>query len=583
VRYLRMLSNSIAAGSLATAYVLTVVLQLNPTLTLGRVSLAPLVTTVGLFYVVHLTVICYVLLVVRQLLARELFSPAWLSVGVLAWLGALAAAGGAALMFANFYTFARVLDDGTVMAMTRGAASLLLASVLFVLVAWARRVFDSDVRVVWAFTLLAVAGASVAVPLALRGRGTVSLLEARPLDATIDFTPAERGSRVNVIAIDGGSLDFIARATAEGRLPNFGRILDAGSVMHLATIHPTSAEAVWAAAMTGKLPLSNGVRSAGVYRLTTGGDAVQLLPDYCFAYELVRFGFLVEEPHTSAMLRTRALWGILSTHGVSVGAVAWPLTQPAPVVRGYVVSDTYLRLAATPSGIVDSPAVYPSEVQGDVTRATENAAADASAVVSVPAGSLEARHETPGRTDRIYDRIARDLAGLRAPQVTLTRYQSLDPIGHYFLRYAMPSEFGDVSDDEQRALGPVLERHYRLVDEAIGRAIATLGPDDVLLVVSGFGMEPMGLLRRLVERVIGDADLNGTHDAAPDGFLMAYGASVARGRPSARASVVDLTPTILYFLGLPIGRDMDGYARTDLFQRAFTDERPITFIPTYDR
>ena len=43
-----------------------------------------------------------------------------------------------------------------------------------------------------------------------------------------------------------------------------------------------------------------------------------------------------------------------------------------------------------------------------------------------------------------------------------------------------------------------------------------------------------------------------------------------------------MTPTILYFLGLPIGRDMDGYARTDLFQRAFTDERPITFIPTYD-
>ena len=42
-------------------------------------------------------------------------------------------------------------------------------------------------------------------------------------------------------------------------------------------------------------------------------------------------------------------------------------------------------------------------------------------------------------------------------------------------------------------------------------------------------------------------------------------------------------PTILYFLGLPIGRDMDGYARTDLFQPSFTDERPITFIPTYDR
>jgi predicted AlkP superfamily phosphohydrolase/phosphomutase len=104
-----------------------------------------------------------------------------------------------------------------------------------------------------------------------------------------------------------------------------------------------------------------------------------------------------------------------------------------------------------------------------------------------------------------------------------------------------------------------------------------------MLVVSGFGMEPMGLWKRLVERVLGDPDLNGTHDAAPEGFVMAYGASVARGRLAAPASVVDVTPTILYFLGLPIGRDMDGYARTDLFQRAFTDERPITFIPTYDR
>ena len=36
-------------------------------------------------------------------------------------------------------------------------------------------------------------------------------------------------------------------------------------------------------------------------------------------------------------------------------------------------------------------------------------------------------------------------------------------------------------------------------------------------------------------------------------------------------------------LGLPVGRDMDGYARTDLFQPAFTEDRPITFIPTYDR
>jgi hypothetical protein len=110
-----------------------------------------------------------------------------------------------------------------------------------------------------------------------------------------------------------------------------------------------------------------------------------------------------------------------------------------------------------------------------------------------------------------------------------------------------------------------------------------LGPDDLLLVVSGYGMEPLGFGKRLLEQAIGDPDVSGTHEAAPDGFLMAYGAAVQKGRLLRRASVVDVVPTVLYFLGLPIGRDMDGYARTDLFSQAFTEEKPIAFIPTYER
>ena len=58
--------------------------------------------------------------------------------------------------------------------------------------------------------------------------------------------------------------------------------------------------------------------------------------------------------------------------------------------------------------------------------------------------------------------------------------------------------------------------------------------------------------------------------------------AVERGRRP-RGSIVDVAPTVLYFLGFPVGRDMDGYARTDLFTAAFTGERPIAFIPTYNR
>ena len=104
--------------------------------------------------------------------------------------------------------------------------------------------------------------------------------------------------------------------------------------------------------------------------------------------------------------------------------------------------------------------------------------------------------------------------------------------------------------------------------------------------VSTSGPAP-GEFEQAIESRLGDdgvlvltiaASMSGTHEAAPDGFLMAYGAQVAKGRALRRASVVDVAPTVLYFLGLPIGRDMDGYARAELFQPSFTaDGRHIVY------
>jgi len=262
MRYLRMLSNSIVAALLAACYVLVLVLQLNPLLPLEPSSLLPLARTIGLYYAVHLTAIFYVLLVVRQLLARELFSPAWLSVGVVSWLLAAASAAGAALMLVNLSAFSLVLEPQTTRAVMLGAAALAGSSALFVLVAVLRRSIGPPV--IWLACLAMIAAGSIAAPMAWRGRGRVTPLEARPLDAALDARTPGRVPRVTMIAIDAGSLELVTTAAAEGRLPNFGRMLDAGAVMHLATLQPTSAEVVWAAVATGKLPQKNGVWSSGV-------------------------------------------------------------------------------------------------------------------------------------------------------------------------------------------------------------------------------------------------------------------------------------------------------------------------------
>jgi hypothetical protein len=116
----------------------------------------------------------------------------------------------------------------------------------------------------------------------------------------------------------------------------------------------------------------------------------------------------------------------------------------------------------------------------------------------------------------------------------------------------------------------------------IGRLIDDTAPGDLLIVISGFGMERTPLVKRWFSRAIGESDPTGSHEAAPDGFLIAFGSNVAPA-DYRRGSVVDLAPTVLYYMGLPIGRDMDGFARTDLFKAAYTREHPVTYTATHER
>jgi predicted AlkP superfamily phosphohydrolase/phosphomutase len=146
----------------------------------------------------------------------------------------------------------------------------------------------------------------------------------------------------------------------------------------------------------------------------------------------------------------------------------------------------------------------------------------------------------------------------------------------------MPRAFGDVPESEIVQYGGILDRYYGFLDAEIGAALEMLAPDDLLLIVSGFGMEPVTVPKRVLARVLGDERMSGTHERAPDGFLLAYGTQVRSGKLQ-RGAVVDVVPTILYYLGLPVGRDMDGYARADLFVREFSESRPIVFIPSYER
>ena len=586
MRYLRMLSNSLIAAALSAAYLGILVLQLNPSVPLRPNDLGWLLRTLALAYGPNLVAFFYALIVLRQLLASEVVSPGWLSFSMLSWLCTLVAAAAAWLMWMNMRTFHAVLEADTGRRMAAGAESLTVCALVFLALALVPYSFGRRARRVGATFFAMTLVASLGLPLWARGPGVPQTPGARAIGVGVGLLTPRPTQRVAMILIDGGSLDYVSAAAAEGRLPNFGKILDTGAAMHLATLRPTQPAPVWAAVATGKLPTKNGVRSAARYVVREGLEPIEMLPDFCFSHALVRLGFLREHPHTSATLRARPVWQILSDLGLPVGVVGWPLTHPAQPVRGYLVSEQFHRSGVGSIEAEDTPVIYPPNLF-QAARAAADAASPAPAATPAAARitlqdgqSLSDREAI--RVDRVYEQVAALLEGRSPSKFSAVRLRGVDAIGHDFLRYAMPRAFGDVSDDERRRYGNVLVGAYGIVDAMIGRAMAVLAPGDLLLVVSGFGMEPLGPGKRVLERMLGNSQLTGSHERAPDGFLLAYGTAVEPGRRP-RASILDVVPTVLYFLDLPVARDMDGHARTDIFNKTLTGDRPITFIPSYDR
>ena len=577
MRYLRMISNSVFAGVLAAVYLTVLLLDLNPAVPLTADAVGSLVTVAALGYGIHIAVASYALYVLRQIAIVEQPSPGWISLRLLTWSAAALSGTAAVIMWLHATGLQSSLEPVAVGTLTSTAIYFAMATTLFLVLGFAQVAARPRHRATVAVLFTIVTTLSIVTPLVLRGRGVKPPPPARAALARAE--PAD-GPRVVLLCLDGASLDVISPAVAAGRLPNFARLLERGASMHLATTRPTQAEPVWASVMTGMWPARHGVRGTSRYRPFNADLTLEVLPDYLFSQALIRYGLMLEQPYSSASFRAQPIWRIAARYGVRTGLIGLPLTHPAEAASGFIVSDRFHR--RNDRSVLDAgPAVAPASLD-DVARTLLVAEESAASSAPVPLDLMpESEQGSSLEADRVHHVLARELDAAEHVRLLAVRYAGLDAVGHYYLRYADPASFGDVSEQERLRFGRVLDDYYAFVDGLVGDALSELGSDDLLVVVSGFGMEAQTPGKRLLERLVGDPRFSGTHERGPDGFLLAYGAAAAPAR-QARGAVVDVAPTLLYFLGLPVARDMDGVVRADVFTREFNEQRTITFIPSYE-
>ncbi|MGH2571088.1 MAG: alkaline phosphatase family protein, partial [bacterium] len=405
---------------------------------------------------------------------------------------------------------------------------------------------------------------------------------------------APRGTHpILLIGLDGIEWDVALPLLRDGRLPTLGGLMARGIGGELASIRPTISPTIWTTIATGRAPEDHGIRG---FLLESASGAPGRL-------------------YTSADRRVPAFWDIASSAGRRCHVLGWWNTFPVEPIEGVMVAQVNtLDPKEQPFGVELwkgglfedlEGQVYPpdrkEELLAEIPAADGEMGALAERILggrSEPDGALEKRLWAnciwSFRADRTYQRIALKLLRAQEPFDVLAIYLGGgDVAGHRFWRYQEPDFFQHrPTGEEVKAYGRVIADYYIYLDELLGEILAAAPPDCNVLVVSDHGMEPANPDRIFTPERPMRMVTSGAHPGAPPGLFAAAGPDI---RPTGFAapveglrredlprpgSVMDITPTLLALLDLPLGRDMVGRPMEAVIRPSFLAEHPIREVDT---
>ena len=371
------------------------------------------------------------------------------------------------------------------------------------------------------------------------------------------------GLRLAIVAIDGFDPQVFDSLRASGAVPALARLVTRGTA-RIASEDSGDPARAWTTIATGQPPGVHGVRSletrrvAGIAGTVASGAESGLVRTIGVATDL----FWLTRPSIASgtELRAKTFWEVAADAGLRAIIINWWATWPAasgganlPVI----VSDrATLRLER--GGELDAE-IAPRELY-EPLRSAWPATKDAAAAI--------VRELLPAATDTAIDPVIRRSAELDALQLALTAkvvkqvavkgdLLALYLPGLDIAQHTLLSEGGRASASALGARLEAIRGYYVYLDRLIGDLL--LGENDVaVMLVTHPGRQ-----------------------AAKSHGLMAIDGRIAAPAIDAELRPVDIAPTILHALGVPISRELAGRPVMSVFAPDFVARFPIREVATY--
>jgi tetratricopeptide (TPR) repeat protein len=364
--------------------------------------------------------------------------------------------------------------------------------------------------------------------------------------------------RLLVLGWDAADWQVMDPLLARGRMPNLARLVAAGTRADLRTLEPKLSPLLWSTIATGKTADRHGILN--FVEPSPSGDGVRV--------------------SASTSRRTRALWNILTLRGLRVHAVGWYASHPAEPIRGACISN--LLMEGAPAS-ADAPwPMLDGTVHGPEGLAARVAAARVRPS-SIDRAALRAFLPTVAQASRGDDRpatLAKELARMRslhqaaleavrssAWDCAMVFHDTIDTIGHHFMG-CRPPRMPNATAADLRVWGEVMDRTYCEHDRLLGELLEATGPGTSVMLLSDHGFHS-GAARPVI------ADVTKEERAALEsrwhrelGVLVLSGPGFKARAQVPAPTLLDIAPTALAALGLPVGRDMGGRVIAEAFEPA---------------
>ena len=354
-----------------------------------------------------------------------------------------------------------------------------------------------------------------------------------------------------LIGWDAADWEMIDPLLQRGQMPALAQLMSRGVRGNLATIQPVLSPMLWTSIATGKRADKHGICGF-----------TEPLPDASGI-----------GPVRSTSRKCKAIWNILTQNGLRSNVVGWFATHPAEPINGVMVTDQFL----VPTEAPIANTVHPPKLEAPMAalRVTPDTLTGEDLVAFIPRLA-----EIDLKTDDRPLRLARRLAKAASVQNVATSliqtepwnfmgvyYDAIDQFGHEFMSYHPPRLPGVLERDFE-LYQHVMAGCYRFHDMMLHALLQYVDEQTTVILVSDHGYEcghrrppPDGAKR----------NPEGCH--RPFGIACLKGPAVKEDERLFGATILDVTPTVLALLGLPLGGDMDGRPWLEVFRQQAKPER----------